>query len=227
MSETVSFYGSSLGKKAVMAVSGIMLFGYVLLHMLGNLKLYQGPEKYNHYAEWLREVGAPLLPYSGLLWIVRMVLLAAVFLHMISAYQVWMMSRRARPEGYAYRDVVQATYASRTMRWGAVILGLFIFYHLAHLTFGWGWAHSDFVPGDVFHNVVAGFSIWWVSGLYIMAQLSLFFHLQHGLWSMFQSLGWDRPVENDWRPKFAWLFAAVITLGNISFPIAVLTGVVS
>jgi succinate dehydrogenase / fumarate reductase cytochrome b subunit len=225
MSKILTFYRSALGKKAVMAVTGILLFGFVLGHMLGNLKLYQGPEKLNGYAEWLREVGSPLLPHGGLLWIARIVLLGAVGLHVLSAYQLTRMSWKARPEDYQRRSVVQATYASRTMRWGGVTLALFILYHLAHFT--WGWAHGDFVSGDVYHNVVAGFGIWWVSGIYIAANLMLGLHLYHGLWSMFQTLGWHQAGNpHDWRRRFSLAFALLITIGNVSLPVAVLSGVV-
>jgi succinate dehydrogenase / fumarate reductase cytochrome b subunit len=227
MNRFLQIYGSDVGKKAAMAVSGIMLFGFVLAHMLGNLKLYLGPEALNHYAEFLREVGTPLLPPSGLLWIARLVLLAAVLVHIVTATQLTLGNWRARPKDYKRRDVVEATYASRTMRWGGVLLALFVIYHLAHLTLGSSWAHHDFIKGDVYHNVVAGFRVWWVSGFYILANLALGLHLYHGLWSMFQSLGW--PVEanpHDWRRRFALVFAALVTIGNVSFPLAVLAGVV-
>ncbi len=226
MTWLLDFYRSALGKKAAMAVSGIVLFGYVLAHMLGNMKLYLGAEAINHYGEWLREMGSPLLPHSGALWIVRIVLLAAVALHITAATQLTLLNRRARPQSYHRLDLVAATYASRTMRWGGVIVALFVFYHLAHLTWGWGWAHPDFVPGDVYHNLVAGFRVWWVSGFYLVAQLFLGLHLYHGLWSMFQSLGWHAANPKDWRRRFAQVFAWIITLGNVSFPIAVLTRVV-
>ncbi|MGB5295398.1 MAG: succinate dehydrogenase cytochrome b subunit [Thermoanaerobaculia bacterium] len=225
MSSLSNFYRSAVGKKALMAASGIVLFGFVLVHMLGNLKLYQGSEKLNAYAEWLREVGSPLLPHSGSLWIARAVLLAAVGVHVVTAAQLTLRNWQARPQKYRQREVLEATYASRTVRWAGVIIGLYVVYHLAHLTFGW--SHSDFIPGDVYHNVVSGFQIWWVSGIYIVAQIALGFHLYHGLWSMFQSLGWwnsSRPP--DWRRRFAQVFAWIITLGNLSFPLAVLTGLV-
>jgi succinate dehydrogenase / fumarate reductase cytochrome b subunit len=225
MSFLLSFYRSALGKKTVMAVTGILLFGFVLVHMLGNLKLYQGPEKLNSYAEWLREVGSPALPHSGLLWIARIVLLFAVVMHIVSATQLTLLNRRARPQVYRSRATIQATYASRTMRWGGVMIALYVLYHLAHLT--WGSAHPDFVSGDVYRNVVGGFQIWWVSGVYMAAQVVLGFHLYHGLWSMFQTLGWWHPSNpHDWRRRFAQAFAWVITLGNLSFPLAVLTGIV-
>jgi succinate dehydrogenase / fumarate reductase cytochrome b subunit len=218
------FYKSALGKKAVMAVSGIILFGFVLVHMIGNLKLYEGPKLLNSYAGFLRSVGTPALPTSGLLWIARSVLLAAVFLHIWAAWQLTLMNRQARPAGYAERRVVQATYASRTMRWGGVIILLFVIYHLLDLT--WGVTNPDYIDKDVYHNVVASFSRWWIAGFYIVAQIALGFHLYHGLWSLFQSLGWNHPRFNRWRSGFAHAFAWIITLGNISFPLAVLSGLI-
>jgi len=226
MSSFPSLYRSAIGKKAIMAITGLVLFGFVLVHMLGNLKLYQGPEKINAYGEWLREVGSPAIPHEGLLWIARLVLLGAVGLHILSATQLTLINLRARPKDYRDREAIQATYASRTMRWGGVIIALFVVYHLAHFT--WGTVHPDFIPGDVYHNVVRGFQVWWVSAFYLVAQVALGFHLSHGLWSMFQSLGWwHSEADKDWRRTFAVTFALVITLGNISFPLAVLAGFVS
>lgn len=226
MSSFLSLYRSAIGKKAIMAITGLALFGFVLVHMLGNLKLYQGPEKINAYGEWLREVGSPAIPHEGLLWMARLVLLGAVGLHILSATQLTLINLRARPKDYRDREAIQATYASRTMRWGGVIIALFVVYHLAHFT--WGSVHPDFIPGDVYHNVVSGFQVWWVSAFYILAQIALGFHLSHGLWSMFQSLGWwHSEADRDWRRTFAVTFALVITLGNISFPLAVLAGFVS
>jgi succinate dehydrogenase / fumarate reductase cytochrome b subunit len=216
------FYKSAVGKKAVMAVSGIILFGFVLVHMIGNLKLYEGPQLLNSYAGFLRSVGSPAIPTSGLLWIARLVLLAAVFLHMWAAWQLTLLNRQARPADYARRDIVHTTYASRTMRWGGIIILLFVLYHLLDLT--WGVTNPDYVDKDVYHNVVASFSRWWISLFYIVAQVALGLHLYHGLWSLFQSLGWNHPRFNRWRSAFAHAFAWIITLGNISFPLAVLAG---
>ncbi|MCB1054718.1 MAG: succinate dehydrogenase cytochrome b subunit [Acidobacteria bacterium] len=225
MAWLIESYKSALAKKVVMAVTGIILFGFVLGHMVGNLKLYLGPEALNHYAEALRELGAPLLAHGQALWIARIVLLAAVVLHIWSAWTLTLQNRRARPHAYAKKEVIQATYASRTMRWGGVIILLFVVYHLLHLTFGT--VHPDFIEGDVYHNVVTGFRVWWVAGFYILANLALGFHLYHGLWSMFQSLGWDHDAYKKARRPFAALFAVLITACNISFPLAVLTGLVT
>lgn len=218
-------YRSAVGKKAVMAVSGIVLFAFVLVHLAGNLKLYQGPRALNDYAAFLRTMGGPELPPASLLWALRIVLLAAVVLHVWAAWQVSRMSWAARPQDYAVRPRVHTTYASRTMRWGGVIILLFVIYHLLHLT--WGTLHPSFVPGDVYHNVVTGFQVWWVSLFYVAAQVALGFHLYHGVWSLFQSLGWNHPRFNLWRNGFAHAFAWIVTLGNVSFPLAVLAGLVT
>jgi len=217
-------YRSAVGKKAVMAATGIILFGFVLGHLLGNLKLYLGPEALNSYSRFLRTVGEPLVPANVLLWAVRLLLIAAAVLHVWAAWQLSRASRAARPDAYVAGTRIHTTYASRTMRWGGVIILLFVIYHLLHLT--WGTAHPAFVPGDVYHNVVTGFQVWWVSLFYIAAQVALGFHLYHGLWSMFQSLGWNHPRFNLWRNGFAHAFAWLITVGNISFPVAVLSGLV-
>jgi succinate dehydrogenase / fumarate reductase, cytochrome b subunit len=218
----VGFYRSAIGKKAVMAVTGIFLFGWILLHMLGNLKVYTGPEHYNAYAAFLITMGAPLLPNKAALIVVRVLLLIAVWLHIQAATQLTLMNRKARPVGYTDRDYVSATYAARTMRWSGVIIVLFVVYHLLHLTFGT--VHPDFIEHDVYHNFVTGFQVWWVSAFYIIANLALGMHLYHGLWSMFNSLGLSHANFNPWKRTFATVFAVIVTVGNISFPIAVLMG---
>ncbi|HEX7152342.1 MAG TPA: succinate dehydrogenase cytochrome b subunit [Thermoanaerobaculia bacterium] len=230
-----NFYRSAIGKKAVMAVTGVILFGFVLIHMLGNLKVYFPKHEsakdptvmvwpLNEYGAFLREVGAPLVPHESLLWVARLILLAAVVLHIWAAYQVTMMSRAARPIAYHGRQFVEASYASRTMRWGGVILLLFIIYHILHFTTGQ--AHPDFIHGDPYHNFVVGFRVWWVSAFYILANLALGLHLYHGVWSMFNSLGLNHPKFNAWKRTFATAFAVIITVGNVSFPLAVLIGIV-
>jgi succinate dehydrogenase / fumarate reductase cytochrome b subunit len=224
MSWIVSFYRSSIGKKAVMAVTGVFLFGWILLHMLGNLKVYLGPEHYNAYAQFLITMGAPLLPNKTALIVVRTLLLIAVFFHIDSAVRLTLMNQAARPVAYRQRQYPAASYASRTMRWGGVIILLFVFYHLGHLTFGK--FHPDFVENDVYHNFVTGFQVWWASAIYIVANLALGLHLYHGLWSMFNSLGLNHPKLESAKRIFATAFALIITLGNISFPVAVLIGVV-
>ena len=209
------FFRSSIGKKVLMAASGAVLFGFVIAHMLGNLQVYLGPEVFNGYAEKLRHLGP-------LLWAMRAGLLVAVVLHIWSAYSVTRMSRAARPVGYRDRESRESTYASRTMRWGGVILLLFIVYHLMHFTFGN--AHPDFVPGDVFHNFVVGFRSPVVSGFYVAAMAALGLHLYHGIWSMLQTVGLSHPRYDNLRHAFATLVAVAVVVGNVSFPVAVLAG---
>jgi succinate dehydrogenase / fumarate reductase cytochrome b subunit len=209
------FFSSSIGKKVVMAASGLVLFGFVIAHMIGNLQVYLGPVVFNGYAEKLRELPA-------VLWTFRAGLLVAVVLHAWSAWSVTRVSRAARPVGYRERESRESTYASRTMRWGGVIVLLFVAYHLMHLTFGN--AHPSFVPGDVFHNFVVGFQSPAVSGFYIAAMLALGLHLYHGLWSMMQTVGLSHPRYDPLRHAFATLVAVLVVVGNVSFPVAVLTG---
>jgi succinate dehydrogenase / fumarate reductase, cytochrome b subunit len=219
-----NFYRSSIGKKAVMAVTGLILFGWIFLHMVGNLKLYLGAVHMNEYAHWLRALGAPAMPETGALWLMRLLLLACVVLHIHAAYALTRMATHARPVGYRDRQFVKASYASRTMRWGGVILLLFIIYHLLHLTTGQ--AHHDFRQDDAYHNVVSGLRVWWIAAVYIIANLALGLHLWHGVWAIFGSLGIVNSRIESWRRAFATAFAVLITAGNISFPLAVLTGIV-
>lgn len=222
------FYRSSLGKKAVMAVSGVVMWGFVLLHMTGNLKYFSGgatPDAnaaINVYGEWLREVGYPLLPHSGALWLIRIALLVALALHVHAAYALTLMSRRARPERYERRRPVQIGWAERSMRWSGVVVLLFVVYHILHFTTGQ--AHHDFRAGDVYHNLESAFSVGWVAALYVIVTLLLGMHLYHGLWSMFQSMGWNHPRFNRWRRAFAIAFAVLITVGFIAVPLAIVTG---
>ncbi|HSN54465.1 MAG TPA: succinate dehydrogenase cytochrome b subunit [Candidatus Sulfomarinibacteraceae bacterium] len=217
MNLTQGLYGSTLGKKTLMAVTGIILFGFVVGHLIGNLQLYLGPEQLNHYAELLRT-------NMALLWAVRLVLLFSVGVHIVASVQLWLRNRRSRPVKYRVFNPPAVDYAARTMVWSGPIIALFVAYHLAHFTTGW--AHHDFVVGDVYHNVVSSFGIWWVAGIYMAANLLLAIHLYHGLWSLFQTLGWDHARFGLARRWFAVVFAALIGAGNISMPLAVLTGVV-
>ena len=217
-------FRSTVGTKAVMAVTGVILFGFVFVHMVGNLKLYESAEIMNEYGHFLRTLGEPAVPHGTVLWAARLALLAAVVLHIGSAWRLTLLSRSARPVAYAASPKRHTPYAARTMRWGGVILLLFIVYHLLHFTTGQ--AHPDFVAGEPYHNAVVGFRVWWVAAVYVVAQLALGLHLYHGVWSFFQSLGINHPRYNAWRKGFAHAFAWIVTLGNVSFPVAVLTGLV-
>ena len=235
MSWLASLYRSAVGKKAVMAVTGLILFGFVFAHMAGNLKVYAGEQAFNAYADSLRTIFTPIVPRGGALWIARIVLLVAVVFHIHSAYAVTMLSREARPVDYRGREYVKGTYAARTMRWGGVVILLFVIYHLLHLTTGT--VHPDFQhiasPSDphvqmanAYHNFVSGFRVWWVSAFYILANLALGLHLYHGMWAMFSSLGVTHKRFERWRRTFATAFAVIITAGNLSFPLSVLLGLV-
>ncbi len=222
----VEFYRSAVGKKWVMAITGLILIGFVFFHAVGNLKVYMGAEDFNHYGEFLREILVPLLPRTMFLWLfLRSALVVAFVLHIHAAWSLTRMNRRARGGGYVQdRDWQAADIASRTMRWTGVIVGLFVVFHLADLT--WGTANPDFVRGDVYRNFVATFSRPPVALIYIVANVALGLHLFHGCWSLFQSLGLNNPKWNSWRRGFAIGFAALITAMNVMFPITVLAGIV-
>jgi succinate dehydrogenase / fumarate reductase cytochrome b subunit len=221
MNPAHGFLRSSLGLKIVMALTGVVLFGFVVAHMIGNLQVYLGPEAFNAYAASLRAIG-----HGAALWVVRAALLVAVALHIWSAWRLTLLNRAARPVGYRKVERRESTYASRTMRWSGVILLLFIVYHLLHFTFGARAVHPRFVHGDAFHNFVTGFQDPLVSGFYILAMLVLGFHLYHGAWSFMQTLGLSHPRYNHLRHAFASLITVVVVAGNISFPVAVLAGLV-
>lgn len=225
----LNLYQTAVGKKWVMALTGIALLGYVLVHMLGNLHVYEGPVKMHQYAEALRDLGGDVLPRTWVLWGLRIGLIAAFVLHIHSAFTLTRMNRAAN---VSYADGGQGAvqdpvsrFASRTMRWTGVIVLLFIFYHLADLTWGW-WPWVDFVHGDPYHNIVSSLEHIPVALLYIAANIALALHIYHGAWSIFQSLGINNPRFNRARKRFAQGFAAIILIGNLSFPIMVQIGVV-
>ena len=224
MPNPLSLYRSSVGKKIAMALTGIILFGFVAGHLAGNLKLYQGAEEFDSYARHLREMGAPIFGTGQLLWIVRLLLLAAVAQHIGAAVGLVRVSRAARPIGYRRRSDLSFSYASRTMRWGGVIILAFVAYHLMHLTLGN--VHPDFRHDSPYANVVSGFRVWWVSLAYIVAMLPLGLHLYHGLWSATQTLALRIPLVRRWRRPFAATVAGAIVAGNVSIPVAVLSGLV-
>lgn len=222
----LQFWRSAIGKKWAMAVSGIILLGYVLAHMVGNLKVFLGQHAINTYAGWLRTLGEPAFPRTVVLWTLRTVLIAAFFVHILAAYQLTRMNQKARPERYrSRRDYVAANYASRTMRWTGIIVGLFIIFHLFDLT--WGQANPHFKRGDPYNNLFYSFDRWPIAVIYILANIALAIHIFHGAWSMFQSLGWNNPRYNRWRRYFAYGFAGVILVGNVSMPLLITTGAVT
>jgi len=229
----VDFYSTAVGKKYVMAITGIIGIGFVIGHMVGNLKMYLGVvEKGGEqvydidiYGEFLRELFVPLLPEKAFLWIMRLVLIGALVLHVHAAYTLTLLNRKARPVKYqTARDYQVANFASRTMRWTGIIVLLFLAWHLADLT--WGWTNPDFVYGAVYRNIDASLSRIPVAILYIVANIALGIHLFHGTWSLFQSMGWSSPRFNNWRRYLATGVATIVVVGNVSFPVAVLAGIV-
>src|SRR6266404_6631514 len=187
----LALWHTQIGKKVVMAVTGVVLVLFVIAHMVGNLKIFVGPDEINAYSRFLREVGMPELGYGQLLWVVRTVLLVCVFLHITAAVQLTRMNWRARPVGYENRKDVETTWGAVTMRWGGLLLAVFIVFHLLHFTGGLvGFQPGQFEHLMVYQNVLAGFSVWPISLFYIVAMGALCLHLDHGIWSMFQTLGW-------------------------------------
>ena len=222
---TIRFYEASIGKKAVMAVTGVILFGYVVGHLLGNLQIYSPDhELINRYAAFLHDPSR-----AGLLWGVRVLLLAAVVLHITASVQLWALKREARPIGYVKKDDVPTAYAARTMMWSGPILAAFIIFHILHLTAGSVLPLEELGPNqpNVRANVVNGFQQPVVAGFYIFAMVLLAMHLYHGLWSMFQSIGIGNPRFLPGLKRVAAICAILIGAGNISIPLAVLTGLLT
>jgi succinate dehydrogenase / fumarate reductase, cytochrome b subunit len=225
MRQALTLYRSSVGKKALMAVSGILLAGFVLAHMLGNLKMFQGPEAMDGYAVFLKELGYPVLPEYGALWITRLALLAAVGIHAVAAFQLWRTSRAARGASYRKEDSQVFSYASRTMRWGGVIILLFVVYHILHFTTGT--VHSDFEYASVYRNVVIGFQSVPVSLFYLVAVGSLSLHLYHGIWSVFSTLGVQNPKVTRLRRPLAAGLSILLFVGYAAVPLGVMAGVLT
>lgn len=221
MKTSPSFLGTTIGKKIAMALSGLVLFGFVVGHMLGNLQVYLGPEVFNDYAVTLHNT----LP---LLWGTRVGLLVAVVVHIAMAVQLATRSAAARPVAYRVKQNHTTTYAALTMKMSGFTLLFFILYHIAHFTFPGvamgAYEHLGF--SQAYSNLVNGFSVPWVVALYVTAMVSLGFHLYHGSYSLFQTLGVSHPRRNAQAKSFAQLLALFVTTGNILIPLSVLFGVV-
>lgn len=232
---------STVGKKTAMAVSGLVMLLYLVVHMLGNLKIFFGAADFDGYAAWLRTIGEPFLHHEWFLWIARVVLVAAVVVHAVAAYQLSRRDLAARPTGYARPSPDhrprprrpapgllrrrRASYAARTMRWGGVILGLFLVWHLLDLTTLTVNPRAE--AGHPYANVVASFSTWYGNAVYVVAMLALGLHVRHGFWSAAQTLGANRPGRDRMLKALANALAAVLTAGFLAVPVSVMTGVVS
>jgi len=219
MNRALRFYRAALGKKIVMGVTGLIGIGFVLGHMAGNLLTFRGPEAINAYAHFLQSTGE-------LLWIVRLVLIGAVILHVIAAYQLTMQNRAARPVGYVKREPQVSTWASRTMRWGGALLLLFIVLHIMHFTTGTLEPAGAFSETDVYSNIVSSFRIWWVTLFYVVSMIALGLHLYHGAWSSVRSLGLSQPSREPLHRSVALAVAVILWLGFTAVPVAVFAGLI-
>jgi succinate dehydrogenase / fumarate reductase cytochrome b subunit len=215
---------SSVFKKVVMAVSGIIMLLYLIAHMIGNLKVFTGRESFNHYSEWIRTIGEPAVPAQTTLTIIRVVLVVAVVAHFWAAVSLWRQAKRARPTGYVTKKAVAQSYASRTMRWGGVIVLLFIVYHILDLTVGA--VNPDGTGTTPYDRLVAGFSNPFVTAFYVVALVLLGMHLRHGIWSATQTLGQSNKRRERTVNAFAIAFATLLIAGFLLVPFSVLFGLV-
>lgn len=221
----VTGYRSSIGKKAVMAVSGAVLVLFLIGHMIGNLKIFLGAETFNAYSAWLRTMGEPALPYRTILTVIEIVLTVSVVAHVWSAALLARQARRARPVRYRHRARVQQSYSSRTMRWGGPIIALFVVYHLLDLTFGV--ANPAGSTASPYDKVVAGFSHWWIALIYVLAVILVGVHMRHGIWSAAATLGFNKFGRERGLNALAVTVSAVVTVGFVIVPVSVLIGVVT
>lgn len=216
---SLRFWQTTIGKKAVMAITGVILFGFIVGHLAGNLQIFEGPAPLNAYAVLLHS-------HPALLWFVRILLLISVFLHIWSSFQLWLLHREARPIGYVKKANINSSYASRTMYWSGPIIAAFVIFHLLNLTFGNVHPGGKFVVDQVYNNVVSTFQVWPVAASYIFAIVLLCLHLYHGLWSIFNSLGFEHPHYTPWIKRIAKAIAILIAAGYVSIPVSVLAGVI-
>ena len=216
---TAALYNSIVGKKILMAVSGLVLTGFVLGHMAGNLQIFLGPERLNAYARFLQD-------NMEILWPARIILSISVIVHILMAWQLTVLNNlKSRPVSYVKKTAIASTYAARTMVWSGPIIALFVVYHILHFTTGS--AHPNFHPGEVYDNVITGFRQAPAAAFYILANILLGIHLYHGVWSLFQTLGFNHPRYTPWLKLAAKLYGLVIAAGNCSIPVAVLAGVLT
>lgn len=222
MKKALSFLETTIGKKVVMALSGLVLFGFVIAHMLGNLQVLLGPDAFNAYAVGLHSLPAPLF------WGARLVILIALVAHIVMALKLVSQSDAARPVAYARKKNERTTYAALTMKMSGITLLFFIIYHLAHFTFpgvAMG-AYEHLGYTQVYSNFVNGFSVPWVVAIYVVAMISLGFHIYHGSYSLFQTLGLVHPRRNYLIKNLAQIVALTVTTGNIILPLSVTFGLV-
>ncbi len=218
---------STIALKLMMAVSGLLFILYVLLHMYGNLKAFAGHDAYNEYAHHLRTLGEPMLPESGFLWVLRVLLLLALIVHVYAAVALWRRAAKARTQQYQVKRNRNSSFSSRWMRWGGVTLLLFIVWHLLNFTIGKVNVAGG-ATNDPFNLLVDSFGVWWLTLIYLVAMLALALHLHHGTWSAAQTLGFTSTARSRRNAKAAgWALAVVIAGGFSLVPLAVLSGIIS
>jgi succinate dehydrogenase / fumarate reductase, cytochrome b subunit len=217
---------SSIGKKVIMAVTGLIWIGFVAFHMYGNLKIFAGAAYFNEYSAGLRSIGGPIFGYTHLLWVARFGLILSIVLHVWAAVSLYQRARKARPRNYEMQRTLQANYAALTIRYGAVVIFFFVLFHLMHLTWGVPGIHDDFQHGDPYRNVVVGFQSIPAVIIYTIAVIALGLHLYHGTWSMFQTLGINNKNYDRLIRGLGWALALVIPIGFIIVPYSVLLGFV-
>ena len=221
-----TLWDSSIGKKTVMAVTGLIMIAFLLLHMLGNLKIFFGPTDFNHYAGWLRTIGEPVLHGGWYLWIQRVVLVLALGLHITAAAQLTRRDQKSRPVGYSHRLRPRANYPTRSMRTGGIVLLLFLIWHILDLSAGV--VNPDFEEGKPYHNITKDFQVWWINVIYIVAMVFLGLHINHGFRSAAQTLGFTQNVARRRIVEGTGAaLALVISIGFIAVPVAVMGGLVS
>ncbi|MGB7211832.1 MAG: succinate dehydrogenase cytochrome b subunit [Gemmatimonadales bacterium] len=218
MNPIIRFWRSTIGQRVLMALTGIIGIGFVILHMVGNLQIFQGPEKLNGYSHMLHG------PLNELLWVARVVLLVAVIVHIWMAYKVTVRNAAARPVEYQKREPQVSTWAARTMRWGGVLLLIFIPFHILNITTGDIHPGGTFVPGDVYGNLTANFRLWWMTAFYVLAMGALGLHLFHGAWSSWRTLGIAKPSDKPLHRDIAALVAVVVALGFALVPLSIFFG---
>ena len=213
----MAFWSSTIGKKMVMSVTGLIMVGFVIVHMVGNLQIFEGAGRINAYSHFLHYT------INELLWLLRVILLVSVVLHIVAAIQLTRIDRAARPVGYARKEPQAATVSSRSMRWGGLALALFIVFHILHLTTG-TIQPVPFVHGDVYANMVGGFRVWWVTLVYVLAMIALGLHIFHGAWSSIRTLGITRAQRRPTRRPVAAAVAVVVWAGFTLVPVAIFLG---
>lgn len=216
---------STIALKLVMAATGLVFIGYVLVHMYGNLKAFGGQASFDEYAHHLRVIGEPMIPYGGVLWLARVTLLTSLVGHAASAFVLWKRAHDARPQRNVVRKAVRSTLSSRTMRWGGVTLLAFVIFHVLHLTTRT--INPAGNPDSPYLRMVGGFQLWWVTLIYLVAMAALAMHLRHGIWSAAQTLGLTNSASRRRFAKSAGIVLAVVIAGGFSLvPLAALVGII-